>query len=70
MSAHLGLKQADIVAIKHDASDTELMRLYSLQKWKSMSVLEGNNTFRVLLKALLECGCTEHALKVCELLKI
>ena len=70
VSIHLGLKRADITAIKQDAAnDTELMRLYALQKWKSLSVLEGTDTFRVLLKALLKCGCTEHALEVCELLK-
>ena len=70
VSAHLGLKQADITAIKQDAvNDTELMRLYALRKWKSMSVLKGTDTFRVLLKALLKCGCTEIALEVCELLK-
>ena len=68
--AHLGLKQADITAIKRDAAnDTELMRLYALRKWKSVSVLRGTDTFQVLLKALLECGCTEHALEVCELLR-
>ena len=70
ISIHLGLKRADITAIKQDAaSDTELMRLYALQKWKSLNVVGGTDTFRVLLKALLKCGCTEHALEVCELLK-
>ena len=70
VSAHLGLKQPDITAIKQAAvNDIELMRLYALQKWKSMSVLKGTDTFRVLLKALLKCGCTEIALEVCELLK-
>ena len=70
VSAHLGLKQADIAAIKHDAANnTELMRLYALRKWKSVSILQGTDTFRVLLKALLMCGCFEHAFEVCELLK-
>ena len=70
VSAHLGLRQADITAIKQDAAnDTELRRLYALRKWKSMSVLKGTDTFRELLKALLKCGCTELALEVCELLK-
>ena len=67
---HLGLKRADVTAIKQDAAhDTELMRLYALQKWKSIGVLNGTSTYRTLLKALLKCGCTEHALQVCELLK-
>ena len=70
VSIHLGLKRADITAIKQDAAhDSELMRLYALQKWKSLSVVGGTDTFRVLLKALLKCGCTEYALEVCELLK-
>ena len=70
VSIHLGLKRADITAIKHDAAnDTELMRLYALQKWKSLNIAGGTDTFRVLLQALLKCGCTEHALEVCELLK-
>ena len=68
VSIHLGLKRADITAIKKDADDTELMRLYALQKWKSLNNVGGTDTFRVLLKALLKCGCTEHALEVCELL--
>ena len=70
VSIHLGLNRADITAIKQDAAnDTELMRLYALQKWKSMSIVGGTDTFRVLFKALLKCGCTEHAIEVCELLK-
>ena len=70
MSLHLGLKRADVTAIKQDAAhDTELMRLYALQKWKSIGILNGTSTYRILLKALLKCGCTEHALEVCELLK-
>ena len=69
VSAHLGLRQADITAIKQAAvNDIELMRLYALRKWKSMSVLKGTDTFRVLLKALLKCGCTELALEVCKLI--
>ena len=51
------------------ANDTELMRLYALQKWKSLSIIGGTDTFRMLLKALLKCGRTECALEVCELLK-
>ena len=46
VSIHLGLNRADITAIKQDAAnDTELMRLYALQKWKSLSVIEGTDTF-------------------------
>ena len=70
VSIHLGLNRTDITAIKQDAAnDTELMRLYALQKWKSLSSVGGNDTFRVLVKALLKCGCNEYALEVCELLK-
>ena len=70
MSIHLGLKRADVTAIKQDAAhDTELMRLYALQKWKSIGIVKGTSTYQVLLEALLDCGCTEHALEVCELLK-
>ena len=70
MSLHLGLEETDIEAIEHKAQrNVELMRLYALKKWKSIFQVDGTATYRVLLKALLKCGCTELALKVCELLK-
>ena len=69
VSVHLGLTRADITAIKQDAvHSTELMRLYALQKWKSIGIPKGTSTYRALLKALLSCGCNECALEVCKLL--
>ena len=66
---HLGLSQADIESIKFGARDSmELMRLYTLQKWKDKGVLDETATYRVLLEALLLSGNEETALEVCKLL--
>ena len=67
MGAHLGLTQADIVKIESQAKpDKELMKLYMLQKWKTMRIQErGTPTCQVLLDALLKCGCTASAITIC-----
>lgn len=70
VAVHLGLKTADIEAIKHDATHNfELMRLYALKKWQSIGLLTGTATYRVLIEALLKCGGSESAMQLCELLK-
>ena len=69
---HLGLKPSDIEAIKTEAlanGDVTLMRLFALQKWKSVGIIDGTATYRVLLEALIECECSKQALDVCRLLK-
>ena len=43
------------------------MRLYMLQEWKTKKRLDGTVTYQVLLGALIECGCSESAIQVCEL---
>ena len=69
VAAHLGLTQADVHSIEGRARpDEELMRLYMLQDWKTKKRLAGTATYRVLLKALIECNCSESAIQVCELL--
>ena len=69
VAAHLGLTQADVQAIEGRAkSDEELMRLYMLQEWKTKKRLDGTATYQVLLEILIECGCSESAIQVCELL--
>ena len=67
VTSSLGLEPPNIEEIKHDYShDLNLMRLKSLQKWRSLFVL--NATYRVLLEALLISGCTDQAYQVCRLL--
>ena len=67
---HLGLSGPDIEAIKYKAMyDVELMRLYTLQKWKSKGTLDGMAVYRVLLEALLESGSSNSAVQVCRLLQ-
>ena len=66
VAAHLGLTQADVQAIESNARpDEELMRLYMLQKWKMKKKLNGTDTYQILLKALIECKCSESALQLC-----
>ena len=68
VAAHLGLTQADVQAIEGVARpDEELMRLYMLQEWKRKKRLDRTVTYQVLLEALIECGCSESAIQVCEL---
>ena len=71
LSLHLRLNQADIETVENNAAhDIELMRLQALMKWKSVSVTRNfAATYRVLLKALLKCECSEKAQQLCELLK-
>ena len=66
---HLGLSHADIESIEFRARDSmEMMRLYTLQKWKDKGTLDETATYRVLLEALLNSGNEETALEVCKLL--
>ena len=68
---HLGLSGPDIEAIKYKAMyDVELMRLYTLQKWKSKGTLDGTAVYRVLLEALLKSGSSNSAVQVCRLLAL
>ena len=47
----------------------EMMRYIAIKKWKSKAPLCGTATYRVLLQALLDCGCNDLANQVCSLLK-
>ena len=67
---HLGLSGPDIEAIEHKAQrDVRLMRLYTLQEWKSKGTLDGTAVYRVLLEALLKSGSSNSAVQVCRLLQ-
>ena len=69
VAVHLGLTRADVQAVENGAKpDEELMRLYLLQEWKRKKRLDGTATYQVLLKALIECNCSESAIRVCKLL--
>ena len=46
----------------------EMMRLYTLQKWKDKGTLDETATYRVLLEALLLSGNEGTVLEVCKLL--
>ncbi len=46
-----------------------MMRYNTLKKWKSKALLSGAATYRILLQALLDCGCNDQAKRVCSLLK-
>ena len=66
VAAHLGLTQADVKAIESKARpDEELMRFYMLHDWKEKKRLNGTDTYRILLKALMECNSSESALQMC-----
>ena len=65
---HLGLTKPDIEAIRAKQG-MGLQRLYTLQEWKNKGKVYGVATYRVLLKALHECGCSDIVVKVCKLLK-
>ena len=67
---HLGLSGPDIEAIEHKAQrGVRLMRLYTLQEWKSKGTLDGTAVYRVLLEALLKSGSSNSAVQVCRLLQ-
>ena len=66
----LGLTPPDLEAIKHKAmGDVKLMRMYMLQEWKSRSLLSGQDTYRVLLDALVKSQSTKTVKHVCEMLQ-
>ena len=68
VAAHLGLTQEDVEAIETRArTDEETMRLYMLQEWKKKNKINTTATYQVLLEALLKCGCSNSAIKVCKL---
>ena len=67
---HLGLSGPDIEAIEHKAGrHVELIRLYTLRKWKSKGTPDGTAQYRVLLEALLKSGSSNSAVQVCRLLQ-
>ena len=69
VAAHLGLTRADIGAIESEARpDEQLMRLYMLQEWKRKTKLQKTATYQVLLKALIDCECSESVVQVHKLL--
>ena len=65
----LGLTAAEREAIKGNNQTIEMMRYNTLKKWKSKALLSGTATYRVLLQALLDCGCNDQVKQVCSLLK-
>ncbi|XP_064392770.1 uncharacterized protein LOC135340370 isoform X3 [Halichondria panicea] len=65
----LGLTAAEREAIKGNNQTIEMMRYNTLKKWKSKALLSGTATYRVLLQALLDCGCNDQAKRACSLLK-
>ena len=69
VATRLGLTPAEIEAIKYNNQNIEMMRLNCLKKWKSKALLSGTATYRVLLQALLDCGCNDQAKQACSLLK-
>ncbi|XP_064382042.1 uncharacterized protein LOC135330979 isoform X2 [Halichondria panicea] len=67
VACHLGLKATDIEEIEYKAMrEVELMRLHTLKKWKRKD--PSNATYRVLLTALLKCGCANSAEQLCKLI--
>ena len=63
---YLGLDSAELSAIDEDNRTVSLKRLGTLQKWKSRLAFKA--TYRELITALLKCGKTDQALKVCQIL--
>ena len=62
---YLHLTKAQLSAIDDDNRTVSMKRLGVLQKWKEMNAFKA--TYRVLIEALLKCGKTDTALKVCEI---
>ena len=69
VATRLGLTPAEIEAIEYNNRTIEMMRYNTLKKWKSKALLSGTATYRILLQALLDCGCNDQAKRVCSLLK-
>ncbi len=69
VATRLGLTAAEIEVIQYDNQSIMMMRLNSLKKWKSKALRRGTATYRVLLQALLDCGCNDQAEQACSLLK-
>ena len=66
VAPHLGQKTTDIEEIESKKTESE-KRLETLQKWKmKYSFLA---TYKVLVQVLLNVGCADHALRVCQLLQ-
>ena len=68
VATRLGLTPAERVAIKGNNPTVEMMRYNTLKKWKSKALLNRTATYRVLLQALLDCGCNDQVKQVCLLL--
>ncbi len=69
VATRLELTRAEIEVIKHDNPSIVMLRYNSLKKWVSKNLLNGTATYRVLLQALLDCGCNDQADQACSLLK-
>ena len=69
VATRLGLTAAEIEIIKHDNQSVGMLRYNTLKKWKSKALPSGTATYRVLLQALLDCGCNDQAKQACSLLK-
>ena len=63
---HLRLSPSQLSAIDSDNKTTALKRLALLQRWRESFAFKA--TYKVLVSALLSCGKTDQALKVCKVL--
>ena len=67
LAAHLGFKRPDIIVIETAARHNEkLMRLYTLQEWKTKGKIDETDTYRNLIEAMIKADCLDSALEVCE----
>lgn len=66
----LGLSSSVIEAIKYDYPTTEMRRIQTLKKWKSMASLENQATYQALIGVLLDCGLEEAVLFLCKQIRI
>ena len=67
---HLRLTRQDVRDIKAtvtNPSEEKQMGLYVLLKWKE--IRKALATYAALIEALLNCGCSQLAAKVCQLLQ-
>ena len=70
VASHLCLTQPEIDAIRHMAgTDSDMLKLHTIQKWKNEGILTDTATYCVLLEALLSSrGSNTAAVEVCKLL--
>ena len=67
VAPYLGLSENDLDAIEHEGRNEQVMKLKSLQKWKSEFSFKA--TYRKLVEVLLSLAMADNAEQVCRLLK-